>query len=77
MANISAVHRHAMISFTPVTQRVCAKFNNCDRQNFGVCTHVQYLYEEPQVDVIAFRLLSADLPQVRMVKIYTLQMKQI
>ena len=31
--NLSALHRHSMISFTPGTQNVCAKFNNCDRQN--------------------------------------------
>ena len=36
MTNLSAVHRHSMISFTPVTQSVCAKFNNCDRQNICV-----------------------------------------
>ena len=31
--NLSALHRHSMISFTPLTRSVCAKFNNCDRQN--------------------------------------------
>ena len=35
MTIFSAVHRHSMISFTPVMRSVCAKFNNCDRQNTG------------------------------------------
>ena len=55
MTNLSVLHRHPMTSFTPVTQSMCGKFNNCDRQNFDKISVNPGLLANTSMNLIDYR----------------------